>query len=366
MPMAAAIPAIGQIAGSAIGAIGSSRAAKTQADAARAAALEQQKAAQRGIDWQSQLYGENKQQLDPYIGAGREATEALGGLMGGEMNQRYGSFEGMPSGMDQFNANQAAFGPAGAFKASQFKMPEDWQTDPGYQFRMQQGQKALEASAAAKGGLMSGGTLKALTEYGQGMGAQEYQNIYNRNLDTWGANEQARLAGYGATGQERMADYARRQGSASDAYSQALQKYQTNLGAFTGQNMDIYNRYMGISGQGQQAAQNLAQLGQGYGSNIQNALTGGASRSADYSTQAAAARAGGQMGTWGGIGNAISDVTGQIGNQMQLGNLMRGYQGQGALPPGAGAPPTSYSFNLPPSGQQPPAYPMQDPQYRGR
>lgn len=56
----------------------------------------------------------------------------------------------------------------------------DFQQDPGYAFRMQQGQQALERSAAAKGGLNSGGTLKALTQYGQDMGSQEYGNAYNR------------------------------------------------------------------------------------------------------------------------------------------------------------------------------------------
>jgi hypothetical protein len=56
----------------------------------------------------------------------------------------------------------------------------DFQADPGYAFRMQEGQKALERSAAARGGLNSGGTMKALTRYGQDMGTQEYGNAYNR------------------------------------------------------------------------------------------------------------------------------------------------------------------------------------------
>ncbi|MFH1739491.1 MAG: hypothetical protein ABIH23_10835 [bacterium] len=364
MPIAAVIPAIGKIAGGVMGAIGSSKAAKTQAEAARAAALEQQKAAQKGIDWQSQLYGEAKQGMDPYTGMGQQGAQYLGDLMqpGGQLTQQFGQFEGMPTGMDQFNANQAAFGPAGAFEASQFQMPQDWQTDPGYQFRMQQGQKALEASAAAGGGLMSGGTLKALTQYGQGVASDEYSKVHGRALGDWAANEQARLQGYGATGQERMADYARRQGSASDAFSQALSKYQTNLGAFTGQQQDLYNRISGMTGMGQQAATNLAQLGQGYGTNIAGLLTGGAARAADYSTQGAAAQAGGQMGTWGGIGNMIANTTGQIGNQMQLGDLMKMY-GQPAQvnsQVGGGNP-----YGAQP-GYQPPPYQMQGPQYRGQ
>jgi len=56
----------------------------------------------------------------------------------------------------------------------------DFNKDPGYQFRMDEGQKALERSAAAKGGLMNGGTLKALTQYGQNFASNEYQNAYDR------------------------------------------------------------------------------------------------------------------------------------------------------------------------------------------
>ena len=56
----------------------------------------------------------------------------------------------------------------------------DFQADPGYAFRLAEGQKALERSAAARGGLLSGGTGAALTRYGQEMGSQEYQNAFNR------------------------------------------------------------------------------------------------------------------------------------------------------------------------------------------
>jgi hypothetical protein len=56
----------------------------------------------------------------------------------------------------------------------------DFTQDPGYQFRMDQGTKALERSAAARGGLISGNTGGALQKYGQDLGSQEYQNAFNR------------------------------------------------------------------------------------------------------------------------------------------------------------------------------------------
>jgi hypothetical protein len=77
----------------------------------------------------------------------------------------------------------------------------DFQADPGYAFRMAEGQKALERSAAARGNLNSGATLKALTRYNQDLGSQEYQNAYNRfsNDQTNRFNRLASLAGLGQT-----------------------------------------------------------------------------------------------------------------------------------------------------------------------
>ena len=57
---------------------------------------------------------------------------------------------------------------------------QDFQQDPGYAFRLSEGQKAIERSAAARGGLQSGSALKAAARFGQDMGSQEYQNAFNR------------------------------------------------------------------------------------------------------------------------------------------------------------------------------------------
>ncbi len=55
-----------------------------------------------------------------------------------------------------------------------------FEADPGYAFRLSEGQKALERQSAARGGLMSGSALKAATRFGQEMGSQEFQNAFNR------------------------------------------------------------------------------------------------------------------------------------------------------------------------------------------
>ena len=56
------------------------------------------------------------------------------------------------------------------------------QQDPGYQFRLQQGQQALENSAAASGMLRTGGTMKGLMDYNQAAASQEYDKSYGRAL----------------------------------------------------------------------------------------------------------------------------------------------------------------------------------------
>jgi hypothetical protein len=83
----------------------------------------------------------------------------------------------------------------------------DFQKDPGYDFRMQEGQKVLERSAAARGGLQSGGTMKALAQYGQNFASNEYGNAYNRfNADRERRfNRLASLAGAGQTANSQIA-----------------------------------------------------------------------------------------------------------------------------------------------------------------
>ena len=65
----------------------------------------------------------------------------------------------------------------GLANGPKFEFTED---DPSYRWRLEQGQEALERGAIARGGLQSGGTLKALTRYAQGAASQEYQAAFNR------------------------------------------------------------------------------------------------------------------------------------------------------------------------------------------
>lgn len=73
--------------------------------------------------------------------------------------------------------------------------PGDLASDPGYQFRLNQGLDAQNRSFAAQGMSQSGAALKAAQEYGQGFAGQEYGNAYDRWLQ-----QNSQLAGVGNQG----------------------------------------------------------------------------------------------------------------------------------------------------------------------
>jgi hypothetical protein len=117
-----------------------------------------------------------------------------------------------------------SFGAVPEFDAPEFYAPsfEDAQNEPGYAFRMQQGTDALQRSAAAKGLLRTGGTLKDLLEYGQNFGAQEYANVYNRAMQAYGTRYQA----------------------AKDEYAPYFAQYQNQFGAEQARAMAEFQRQM--------------------------------------------------------------------------------------------------------------------------
>jgi hypothetical protein len=132
--------------------------ALTGADAAKSAAQTQADSAREANELLYKMYQEQKGLQEPFRGAGITAQNRLLDLLG--LSQNRGA-EG--------------FGKYGR----DFSM-SDFTADPGYAFRLAEGQKTLDRQAAARGGLISGGALKAATRYGQDMGSQEYQNAFNR------------------------------------------------------------------------------------------------------------------------------------------------------------------------------------------
>lgn len=121
------------------GASRSSRAAQSAADTSAAAT-------DRATQLQRQMYEENVARQQPFLQTGTEFFNRLADLQ-----------RGGPSATQNF-----------------------LQMDPGYGFRLSEGMKALERSAAARGGLVSGATMKGLQRYGQDLASQEYGAAYNR------------------------------------------------------------------------------------------------------------------------------------------------------------------------------------------
>lgn len=161
MPLAAVV---GSVIGGVISSHGASRAANTQAQAANTARDVITGNANQALGLQRTALGQEQANFAPYQQAGTGALTKL-------------------ENMQPFSA------PTGVTE----------QNDPGYQFRLAQGQKALENSAAARGSLLTGGTAKALNDYAQGSASSEYGNVYNRALQSYqtNANNQFQLANMG-------------------------------------------------------------------------------------------------------------------------------------------------------------------------
>lgn len=221
-----------------LGAAASKSAAKTQAGAAQQAA-----------DVQRSQFEQTREDQAPYRQAGYNALAEL---------------------------QRTAGNVPGAFRFG----AGDYQADPGYAFRLSEGQKALDRQAAARGGLISGGALRAAQRYGQEMGSQEFGNAYNRALTGYNTdvarenqlyNRQAALAGIGQTATNLV-------GQAGQNYANAAGNLMTGAGA----------------------AQAAGQVG------MANALTGGLGTYLNYTQGNAllnALRSGGSAG-YSGLSNA--------------------------------------------------------------
>tara|TARA_R110000822_G_scaffold120999_5_gene254700 strand:- start:5213 stop:6106 length:894 start_codon:yes stop_codon:yes gene_type:complete len=104
----------------------------------------------------------------------------------------------------------------------------DFTADPGYQFRLDQGLKALNASAAARGGALSGANMKGAIDYGQNKASDEYYNAYNR-YRTNRADQLAPLQGLYTGGQAAAAGSAAQAGAAGSTMNNAYANLGSNI-----------------------------------------------------------------------------------------------------------------------------------------
>lgn len=115
----------------------------------------------------------------------------------------------------------------------------DYQGDPGYQFRLSEGNKAINNAAAARGMGNSGRTLKELQRYGQDFASNEYSNAYNRAF-----SRLSTLAGFGNQATSNM-------NNAAQNYGNAVSANQIGLGnSIASANIGQANRVSSLIGQG--------------------------------------------------------------------------------------------------------------------
>lgn len=256
--------AAGGVASAAIGSHAAGKAAKEQSTAAMDAAQLEHDSADKALSFQEKQYNEGVQRAQPWVTAGTGAINTLSGLMspGGDLTKQFGE---------------------------QFQAPTDVteQNDPGFQFRLQEGERALQNSAAAKGGLLSGNTARAMQQYGQDYASNEYNNVYNRDFN----------------------------------------EYATRYNQFKQNQTDTYNRYAGIAGLGQQTASQLNNLGETSATNSGNILMNSANQQGNQLNNAAAARASGYVGS----ANAYGGLLNNIPSYLSL--LMKPNQNSGSFVP---------------------------------
>ena len=139
----------------------------------------------------------------------------------------------------------------------------DMTADPGYQFRLRQGQEALERSGAARGVTNTGGTLRDILDYGQQAASQEYGNVFGRQRDVYDLNERNRFNAYQANygnamdaynlnARNRAGAFTTNVANARDAYAMnqanRFQGYQTNELARWQENQEAEARRSGAYG----------------------------------------------------------------------------------------------------------------------
>ena len=250
---------------------------------------------------------QNQVNTAPFIGAGQYATNALqAGLQSGQYGTQM-DLSGMPT------AAQAPTAP-GPFVWN--PTMEGLAATPGYQFTLDQGLKAVQSSAAARGLGMSGAAMRGAADYATGKASQTYdQQLTNAlNINTQGLNIYGKqLAGYQAQGQQ----------------------FQNQFSDFWGNQQNQYKQFYDLASLGSNSAAGQATSGTTAASNI----------------GAAAQQAGAIQGAGiQGAGNALSNFANSAPVQSALGNLFGSNAYTGTNLPGT----SNYDPNLTVGGYRAP------------
>lgn len=304
MPLAAAgISAVGSIASSAIGSSSAKKAASTQDSAAEKNAQMQGTLGEESLSLEAQQGKQNQANLHPYLQSGANANSTLQYLMGmggastggGGTTTSQGqsvsipgingsvSVPGVTTTTGTASTNLGAYGDLmKGYGGGEFQAPtaEQARDTPGYQFGLQQGLGAQQASSAANGNLLTGGTQAALNKYGQDYADTNYNNVYNH----------------------------------------ALQTYGTNYNTWANQQASEYNKLSSMANLGQTTAQQLNTEGTNITGQEANTLSNTGSQVAQQKNNAASATASGYVAS----GNDWSKGISNVGNTLSQYALLKG------------------------------------------
>lgn len=192
MPIGAIIGGVASIGGAILG----SKAQKKAANQAAQAATDNT-AANNALA--REIYGENKQTLSPFVSTGTQASGAINALLGlggtapqvtsaPQANRYSGQYgwnamaDGMPSNRDWMMTTQAPVTTQAApvnNLQQQNAAFDNFRNSTGYQFRVNEGARALDNSYASRGVGQSGAAAKAALNYGQNIASGEFGNYLN-------------------------------------------------------------------------------------------------------------------------------------------------------------------------------------------
>jgi hypothetical protein len=207
-----------------VGAVSSSKASKAQAKGASEGMAAEERMADKNLEFQREMADQQREDFAPWRDIGERALNSI--------------WQGVESG---------------AFEAGNIRLEDD----PGYRVRMQEGIKAIDASASARGRLLSGAQNKALTRYGQEQGSKEYANAYARELNQKRQKFNI-LSNLSQGGQSSAADQAQASGQ--------LAQTGGNIMANTGRSQNIMSQNVGAARAGgyQDQAQVVNQAAQNW------------------------------------------------------------------------------------------------------
>lgn len=284
--------------GAAASAGGAIAASKIQSNAAKDAAVTQTTQADKALDFTKQQYEDQKANQAPYLAAGKTALEQLSQLTGPDGKALAGYGKTFDPGI--FNGGPAFQAPTGA----------NFTNDPGYQFRLAEGQKALERSAAAKGTATGGAALKAAARYGQDYSSNEYNNVYQRALGEYSTNFGNALNTFNANAQ-----------TGQNAFN-------TNYNVWSQDQGNQFNRLSAIAGLGQTATGQLNSSGTATAGNVSNIYSGLGTNLANLQTQGGNASASGVVGATNAVNGTVNAYQNYQLLQQILNQQKSGYGGK--------------------------------------